>query len=318
MAPNPKNNVHNDAWMTDNYAQLSGPLGRSPDQFSTTIGRDCITLTFDSKGRLVGTCTDLAHGPALYLFDPQTLDTLAFLQLPFVAPPAGTNPATNTTGGAYFYLDNQDRAVVATADRQINVYAETDANGQPGFQPVAVLRPDAVPAAGRAHALGPARQPGPAVVHRPHPRHRRRARPEHGQVQRDRPRRGDRELVRGRQGWRLHRQRHRPVQAPRRCRPQAPDRLARDLPQRRPAEGGPVQRRVGNDADALMGQQAQHQEQCPRVRVDHRQRRPARRRRLPGGGQAQARPEARRLPGADLQARVPARTRTRSSRWDGA
>jgi len=141
MAPNPKNNVHNDAWMTDNYAQLSGPLGRAPEQFSTTIGRDCITLTFDSKGRLVGTCTDLSHGPALYLFDPQTLDTLAFLQLPYVPPPAGTNPATNTTGGAYFYLDNQDRAVVATADRQINVYAETDANGQAGFEQVASYDP---------------------------------------------------------------------------------------------------------------------------------------------------------------------------------
>jgi hypothetical protein len=26
MAPNPKNNVHNDTWMTDNYSSLSGPL----------------------------------------------------------------------------------------------------------------------------------------------------------------------------------------------------------------------------------------------------------------------------------------------------
>jgi hypothetical protein len=148
MAPNPKNNVHNDSWMTDNYAQLSGPLGASPRQLSTAIGRDCVTLTFDSRGRMVGTCTDLAHGPALYMFDPATLDTLAFLQLPYVPPPAGTNPATNTTGGAYFYLDNQDRAVVATPDRHINIYAETDADGQSGFQlessydPTPCLPPD--------------------------------------------------------------------------------------------------------------------------------------------------------------------------------
>src|SRR5436189_3993253 len=47
MAPNPKNNVHNDTWMTDNYSLLSGPLGRSPNVFSTTVQRFCITLTFD-------------------------------------------------------------------------------------------------------------------------------------------------------------------------------------------------------------------------------------------------------------------------------
>jgi hypothetical protein len=55
------------------------------------------------------------------------------VQLPYVPPPAGTNPAANTTGGAYFYLDNHDRAVVATSDRHINVYAETDT----GFAQVA-------------------------------------------------------------------------------------------------------------------------------------------------------------------------------------
>jgi hypothetical protein len=141
MAPDPKNNVHNDAWMTDNYPQLSGPLGRSPDVFSTTIGRTCITLTFDRRGRMVATCTDLAHGPGLYMFDAANLSQLAFLALPYVPPPAGTNPATNTTGGAYFYLDNQDRAVVATSDRRILVIAETDEGGRPGFQQVASYDP---------------------------------------------------------------------------------------------------------------------------------------------------------------------------------
>jgi hypothetical protein len=141
MAPDPKNNVHNDSWMTDNYNSLAGPLGHSSQQFSTTIGRDCITLTFDSHGRLVATCTDLANGPGIYLFDPTTLDTLAFMALPYVPPPAGTNPATNTTGGAYFYLDNQDRAVVATSDRKILVIAETDHGGQAGFRTVAEYDP---------------------------------------------------------------------------------------------------------------------------------------------------------------------------------
>jgi hypothetical protein len=141
MAPNPKNNVHNDTWMTDNYASLSGPLGRSPAAFSTTVQRVCVTLTFDRRGRLVATCTDLAHGPGLYMFDATTLDQLAFMPLPYVLPPAGTNPATNTTGGAYFYLDEQDRAVIATSDRRIMVVSETEADGVPGFATVATYDP---------------------------------------------------------------------------------------------------------------------------------------------------------------------------------
>ncbi len=141
MAANPKNGVHNDAWQTDNYTQFGGPLGRSPKTLSTGFGRTCITLTFDRKGRLIGSCTNLGQGPALYLLDPATLDTLAFLQLPFVPPPAGTNPALNTTGGAYFYLDHRDRVVVATADRRILVIAEDDSGASPAFQQVASFDP---------------------------------------------------------------------------------------------------------------------------------------------------------------------------------
>ena len=47
-------------------------------------------------------------------------------------PPAG-NPATNTTGGAYFFLDNKGRAVVATADRKITVFRIDDSGATPKF-----------------------------------------------------------------------------------------------------------------------------------------------------------------------------------------
>src|SRR4051812_28354379 len=141
MAPDPKNNVHNDSWMTDNYSSFSGPLGKSPENFSTAFGRVCITLTFDSKGRLFASCTDLAHGPALYLFDPTTLEQLAFMQLPYIPPPANTNPAQNTTGGAYFYLNASDQAVVATSDRRILVVGETERDGQPAFETLASYDP---------------------------------------------------------------------------------------------------------------------------------------------------------------------------------
>ena len=141
MAPDPLNSVHGDAWASDDYTSLSGPLGRHPQVLSTALGRDCITLTFDRKGRLIGTCSDLTHGPALYLLDPRTLATEAFMQLPYVAPPAGTDPATNTTGGAYFYLDNRDRVVLAASNQHILVIELVDRRGVPRFQQVAQYNP---------------------------------------------------------------------------------------------------------------------------------------------------------------------------------
>jgi hypothetical protein len=131
MARNGRNNVHNDAWMSDTY-WIRGPLGRSPETLSTAIGRVCVTVTFDRKGRLVATCSALT-GAHLFMFDPVTLDTLAEFALPFVAPPAGQDPTTNSAGGAYFYLDDKDRAVVATADGHIWIVAETGSGATPGF-----------------------------------------------------------------------------------------------------------------------------------------------------------------------------------------
>src|SRR3954465_13362618 len=149
MAANPLNSVHNDAWQTDVYTQFGGPLGKSPDTFSTSIGRTCITLTFDRKGRLIGSCTNLTDGPGPYLLAPGTLATLAFMQLPSVPPPPGTNPATNTTGGAYFYLDDKDRVVLAASNRQILVVGvdDSDASGPrfkqvASYDPTSCLQPD--------------------------------------------------------------------------------------------------------------------------------------------------------------------------------
>ena len=141
LATDPRNSVHGDAWQSDNYTQLSGPLGHRLQTFSTAIGRDCITLTFDRRGRLISSCTDLTHGPALYLLDPRTLATLAFMQLPYVPPPAGTDPALNTTGGAYFFLDNRDRVVIAASNRHILVVSVSSGAGAPQFRQVADYNP---------------------------------------------------------------------------------------------------------------------------------------------------------------------------------
>ena len=131
MAPNGRSNVHNDAWMSDAYSR-KGPLGISPATLSSAIGRVCITITFDGRGRLVASCSSLA-GPRLYMFDPKTLDDLAEFSLPFVAPPPTQDPTTNSAGGVYFYLDNKNRVVIPTTTSHIWRIAEAP-KGQPlGF-----------------------------------------------------------------------------------------------------------------------------------------------------------------------------------------
>src|SRR5438034_3083772 len=63
MAPNGNSNVHNDAWMTDAYTRR-GPLGRNPLTFSATLENHvCITLTFDTRRRLVASCVSATTGP---------------------------------------------------------------------------------------------------------------------------------------------------------------------------------------------------------------------------------------------------------------
>ncbi len=141
MATNPRNSVHNDSWQSDNYTQLSGPLGHRLKTLSTGIGRDCITLSFNRQGQLISSCSDLTHGAALYLLNPRTLATLAFMQLPYVPPAKGTDPATNTTGGAYFYLDNHGRVVIGASNRHILVVALEHVGGKPEFKQVADYDP---------------------------------------------------------------------------------------------------------------------------------------------------------------------------------
>jgi hypothetical protein len=129
MAGNGVSEIHNDGWQTDAYS-WAGPLGRSPVTRSTEISRDCGTITFDRRGRLVSICIGLS-GPQLYMFDPNTLATLATFDLP-PRQSVPSNPFQDYTGGGYFYLDNHDRVVTATTTRHIYVIAET--TGGPGFR----------------------------------------------------------------------------------------------------------------------------------------------------------------------------------------
>ena len=124
MAANGRNSVHNDAYQTDTYRH-SGPLGRRTRVFTQSIdglgglGSCGITIAFDKRGRLVTTCIS-ATSVELRLMD-KDLDTVASHQLPPRIIPPGVNPL-QSPGGAYFYVDNKDRAVVSIG-RQIFVVA---------------------------------------------------------------------------------------------------------------------------------------------------------------------------------------------------
>ncbi len=136
MAPNGTSEIHDDGWQTD-VNRWGGPLGRKPVEFSNylaasgtpSIGRDCGSITFDRRGRVISICISLG-GPELYMFNPRTLATLATFSLP-PRQSVPSNPFQDFTGGGYFYLDNRNRVVAATTTRHIYVIAETSG---PGFK----------------------------------------------------------------------------------------------------------------------------------------------------------------------------------------
>ena len=131
MAPNGVSNLHDDAYQTDTYA-WSGPLGRKTQTQSafypgTVLSRECASITFDSRRRLVAICVGLDR-PVVAIIDPATLTPLATYPLP-PRQPSGGNPFTDFSGGGYFYLDQADRVVAPTTTRHIFVIDETPGPG---------------------------------------------------------------------------------------------------------------------------------------------------------------------------------------------
>ena len=129
MAPNGRSNIHDDAYQTDTY-RWAGPLGDHLAMSSALFLRECASITFDSRGRLVTICVGLDK-PVLALLDPDSLEVLAARDLP--PRSASTNPFQDFSGGGYFYLDNHDRAVISAGNRHVLVIGETGGAANPGF-----------------------------------------------------------------------------------------------------------------------------------------------------------------------------------------
>ncbi len=131
MAPAGRNSMHNDAWATDAYT-WAGPLGKDPEVDTAWYGiEECATLAFDSHDRMIALCGDI-KGPVMHVLDTETMRALATRRLPERKPSAeGKKPWEDLCGGAYFYLDQDDRAVVATTDQRVLVLTTSDADDKP-------------------------------------------------------------------------------------------------------------------------------------------------------------------------------------------
>ncbi len=117
LAPNGRSSMHVDGWATDSYAG-PGPLGRDPEVDSAWYGlEECATLAFDSRDRLVALCGNRS-GPVMHVLDPASMHPVETFDLPD-REESDKRPWEDLCGGAYFYLDPEDRAVVATTDRRI-------------------------------------------------------------------------------------------------------------------------------------------------------------------------------------------------------
>lgn len=129
MAARGKSNMHVDSFTSNTYG-WSGPLGHQPEVSSRSmgyLGGECPTINFDRKGRILTVCVSL-RTPSLFLLDPNDLSVLARYDLPTRRTPLFRlrKMMNDTSGGAYFYVDQRDRAVVGTADGAIEIVSVVD------------------------------------------------------------------------------------------------------------------------------------------------------------------------------------------------
>jgi hypothetical protein len=130
LAANGDSSMHNDGWASDAYPG-PGPLGVDPQLSSAWYGvKECATIAFDSRGRMIALCGAIS-GPVLHVMDADTMRPLETMYLPGRSGASDRKPWEDLCGGAYFYLDKDDLAYVATTERTIEVVSTSDVAGEP-------------------------------------------------------------------------------------------------------------------------------------------------------------------------------------------
>ena len=264
MAPNGRSNIHDDAYQTDTY-KWAGPLGTtSPGGRRSFAQRVCLG---DVRRARAGWSRSAwaSSDRSWTMLDPEHAGELGDVPCRRAAR-ATRQPFTDFAGGGYFYLDNQDRAVIPTTTatsswsprrrRRLRARARLRPHGrgprrrQDHLGAARLERPDLVRVARTGSSAWSTRRPA-------------RSGARHG--------RADRQLVRGRRDGGVYivtdKALYRFDAAPAARRTVTGASATRT---RRSHKPGQTERGLGHDADA----------DGRRPRRDHRQRRPDERRRL--------------------------------------
>lgn len=122
-------NVHNDAYMSDVYGkykvgaktfEVSGPTGGSLLITQANLHGFPISLAFDSRGRIVTVVMNLVTGVrTLLVIDPSTLEVKA---QQVITGHLGRDREEKIGGGVYFYLNEQNQAVIPTLIGQVQIW----------------------------------------------------------------------------------------------------------------------------------------------------------------------------------------------------
>lgn len=137
LADTNANNMHVDSYVSDVHP-AGGPVGNEPKVSSYAhgaVGGECASVTFDSRDNIVAVCATFKNF-SLLLIDPKTLRPLTEMLLPPRASSKTFNLRkimTDTSGGAYFYLDNRDRAVLVNAHQHLLIVGQDWSEGRPRF-----------------------------------------------------------------------------------------------------------------------------------------------------------------------------------------
>lgn len=129
LAESQRSSMHGGSYNRD-LNSYPGPLGNNTRTahraFSKLVGV-APNIAFDAKGRLITVSIKLMS-IELHLLDPETLDTLAMVELPQKAS------FSDNSGGGYFHIDAEDKVLLAPADKTITIYQVHEGEQDPSWQ----------------------------------------------------------------------------------------------------------------------------------------------------------------------------------------
>jgi hypothetical protein len=139
LAPLGQGTMHGDGFQSDTHP-ASGPMGTALEvrtrQGGNWLPRQCATYVYRSDGKIISMCGGLT-GFRIVLIDPTTLNALAYHDLPL--RPSSFQALihrdmslmmNDSSGGAYLFLDNQDRIVLGDSRQMIQRIALHEEGGQ--------------------------------------------------------------------------------------------------------------------------------------------------------------------------------------------